>query len=201
MPLASALDDLRATALLQSASEHAAGHARAATDGRNALHYNLTSVSVNTKTVSRRGGERGSRDDESTSGASVRHKLDRAHKTVARDIQALLATSRFLPGVHARAPPRQGMPVAWVYSRSIPSEVPSSPAVVRSSAGWAYPMWTWPHARLYMPSCVCAVLSPSVQCPVSGWARCRGESSAPTPGAARGGYPSLPGATPQIASD
>ena len=40
----------------------------------------------------------------------------------ASDVQALLATSRFLPGVHARTPPRQGMLVAWAYSRSIPSE-------------------------------------------------------------------------------
>ena len=201
LPLTTSMDDLRATALLQSASEHAAGYARAATDGRNPLHYNLAAVSVNTKTVSRRSGEPGSGHDESKAVGGAQHKLDKAHCTMASDIQALLATSRFLPGVRARAPPRQGMPVAWVYSESIPSEVPSSPAVVRSCGGWAHPMCTRPHAFLNMLSRACAVLSASVRCPVGGWTRCRGESSAPTPGAARGGYPSLPGATPQIASD
>ena len=51
LPLTTSMDDLRATALLQSASEHAAGCARVATDGRNPLHSNLTAASVNTKTV------------------------------------------------------------------------------------------------------------------------------------------------------
>mgnify|MGYP001423599435 FL=1 len=138
LPLTSAMDDLRATALLQSASEHAAGYAHAATDGRNPLHYNLTAVSVSTKSVSlRRDGGAGPGKVKSKSGGHRHHKLDKAQRTLAGDVQALLATSRFLPGLHARTQPRQGMAEVWAYSRSIPSEVPSSPAVVRRLGGWA----------------------------------------------------------------
>ena len=168
LPLASSMDDLRATALLQSASQHAAGYARAATDGKNALHYNLAAVSVNTKEASRRGSQPGSRDDGSKTVGGEQHKLDTAHRTLASDIRALVATSRFLPGVRARAQPRQGMPVAWVYStrRSIPSEVPSSPAVVRSSGGWAYPMCTWPHATEHAVAWLCSSIA---ECTMPSW--------------------------------
>ena len=167
LPLTSAMDDLRATALLQSASEHAAGYAHAATGDRKPLHYELTAVSVNTQSVGGGGeGPKGKGKGNRKSGGNQDHRVDQAQRTLAGDVQALLATSRFLPGLHARTQPRQGMAEVWAYSRSIPSEVPSSPAVVRRF-GWlgvAHVMASRCTERVV--ACMCSSIA---ECTMAGW--------------------------------